>query len=223
MKIIESAVSETNIVANDGTTRPRATLKSSWIPGTIALRSMTGTVSNVAVMENAYTFRVSSGRTFDIPVVVFVDETTRNAWAGRKADFYIETGSGIVGVTLSSSNVLRWDSSLISKSKAGETLEQLVNRFETEFDHLQLAQPSMGGTELEYAVATAVGPWFFAKSIGSFVHAPATIKNITVSDGQLQLDLDSATGNFSTVTVWVDMETRQVTIVTANGHLIFPK
>jgi hypothetical protein len=189
-----------------------------WTARTNALYSLAGTVRLVNTKESVYTFQFTSAHTGDIPVAVLVNDATKTVWAGRKAEFYIETDSGIVGIR-DDVGVLQWDSGLITKLKPGETLDDAVHRFETEVDHPKLGDPPTQWIEIR----RVLNPWFFTNPEGSSrPWGGSSIKKFAINKGELQLDLESPTGIYKT-SVWIDIKTRNIVKAIENGQQVFPK
>ena len=195
----------------------KVTTNTTWTARTNALYSLAGTVRMLNTKEGACTFQTASGQTFDIPAVVLVNDATKTVWAGRKAEYYIETDSGIVGIRLDG-GVLQWDSGLITKLKPGETLEDVIHRFETEVDHLQLGNPPTQWIEIK----RVINPLFFTDPPGSSRPGDATIKKFAINKGELQLDLESPTGIYK-ASIWIDIKTRNIVKAIENGQQVFPK
>src|SRR5581483_7995726 len=70
-----------------------------WTEQSNVLWSVAGQSRTVHAKGNVMRFQISAADAFDVPVVALVDDTTGSVWVGKKADLYVESDSGIVGIS----------------------------------------------------------------------------------------------------------------------------
>jgi hypothetical protein len=148
----------------------------------------------------------------EVPAVVFINPRTRHVWANREMDFYIETGSRIVGIIQHGGGYFEWRDSLIDTAAANVDLAEVAARLEREVDSdaAEFAELQYDLVDLQHEVGLRddLGESFFdeGRSDGPYVH----VNRVTVNDGQLRLDLQSPSRD-RRATVWIDLESRKAT------------
>jgi|GEM_PF-6130233 len=190
-----------------------------WADHTNIVWMASGQSRAVMTKENAVRFATTPKDSFDIPIVAVADNVTGNVWVGKKSDLYVETGSGIVGISLPYSGVLIWDRGLMTSMRSKETVDDLVKRFETKADLTQLIKIYDPVTDLR----PALDPTFFSTLPGSAADVKgARIKSYQIADGELELEMENP-ARVHTATLWIDLAQRTIVKVIQDGEQVIPK
>jgi hypothetical protein len=190
-----------------------------WSPTAVLLNKDDGSSVPVKAMRGAYRFGRPPGRVAEIPCILFIDAQTRQVWAGRGWDFYVETGEGIFGIWDTGFGILRWHTSAIEKLKPGETLEVLLKRYDSERKYSNLLRPPDAG---ETDLRGMLNREFFNATPGSSNPGPVTFTDIALHDDTLEVQIESPTRAFH-AQVWIDVKSKKVVKSVEDGDQVFPK
>jgi hypothetical protein len=196
-------------------------IKGKWTETPITLYRANGSKENLSAKKAIYEVQTSTNHVYETAVVAFVDSQTGTPWIGMVdgggdgeiLDFFIETDSGIVGVTKFAPSCLLWRETLIAKTTPGQTVDAVIDRFEREIDGWWLVGWGMADSPDESRERTEIQSrfqdWFFSPGVGSSQPATLTPVSIEMSRGTLRLEFKSpALG--TTGTVWINPNTRKV-------------
>jgi len=158
-----------------------------------------------------------------------------NSWVGQESDFYVETGSGVLGAQLSTAGRLKWSESLVELEQvppANREVDQVIERFDAQVTLLQfLNSRNPRDRELTLKWTTDLRSIeggnlfkdrsFFASGYRSSNSGDAKIVSVEVADGEVRLDIKNSVADRAG-SVWIDIESRKVTKATEAGEQTFP-
>ena len=193
--------------------------RKTWSDQTNGVWSLAGQPGTAQVKENAIRFGNSPNDSFEIPIAAVVADATGDEWVGKKTDLYLETRSGIVGISLPRSGVLIWDRGLMRSTHSTEGVDQLIKRFETQADYTQLLKTYDPVTDLRSILSA---DFFTPMPEQAIAMGSARITSYTLADGKLQLTMASRI-KAHTASLWIDLEKRAVVKAIEDGEQIVPR
>ena len=177
-------------------------------------------------------FEDAEVKPFPSPVIAFVSPDGKANWIGPEQDFYLQDDGKVCGVNLALYDTsISWCDCLRFKglpTKIPDTTQLIA----TLDGNVELAALRKASIPAKYQASGRVVKtdirdcfadiWFFSGSGMSAQPAIATIASAEVQDSTIQFEIENVlAGRIGTV--WIDMETRDITKAMENGEQTFPR
>jgi hypothetical protein len=186
---------------------------------------------DAAAKEADYEFRTLPGSfadSFHFPVTAFVASESQHVWVGPTREVYIDTRSGVIGLS-NTSGTIRWMESMIDPERDGKvTLDEVISEFHESVSmaKLFLAKGHPSSNEWARRHITLLEEAFNRGFFFLAVDQPQQITNVKitgveVSDNTLRLDLENPRVKRKG-SVWLDLTTRKVTKAVDGSEQTFP-
>ena len=173
-----------------------------WADASSALPGIIG--QPVTRKKATYRARVNmpEGRDVDLEFLAFTTQRGK-VWIGWEMDFYVETGSTILGGMLLPGGTVLWHMSLASEPASGD-IDALIREFDTRVSQLKVKGESDQRTSLGNADRT-----HFFTIPGTGQPVLAHFVSVAVEGRQARLVLENRETGL-TRTFWIDLDSRQV-------------
>jgi hypothetical protein len=195
-------------------TKPQA-----WTPVAVTVQMPNGSYVEIKGKKGTYVFQTAGSQEDPRGVIAFTNSTTGHAWIGPEMDLYLETPSGILGLSQKLGADFEWYPSAIGNANPDGTADNLLNSYDQQKKYIELIDPrAVGFTDLRDILNIR----FFNRFPGAMVDARAKINDCRMVDGTLELNIESPTGAFH-ARIWIDIKTKQVVKAIEDGKRVYPK
>jgi hypothetical protein len=186
---------------------------------------------DAAAKEADYEFRTLPGSfadSFHFPVTAFVASESQHVWVGPIREVYVDTGSGVIGLS-NASGAIYWMESMIDPERDGKvSLDEVISEFHESVSmaKLFLAKGHPSSNEWARRHITHLREFFNRGFFFLAVDQPQQITNVQitgvdVSGDTLRLDLENPRVKRKG-SVWLDLTTRKVTKAVDGSEQTFP-
>lgn len=164
-----------------------------------------------------YALTFQSNRQVNIALVAFRDDQTKQFWVGRSHEFYVSTGSGIIGFTAIPGGI-QWSRPLLSIGTNVTDVKEIWKSVDDDITPEMLASIT---PQLDFK--GVLGEAFFLRDPSSMAPGVPRIDSVNISNGtHIQLDLSSPGGHYHAKCSF-DVRTLTLNSAFLDGRQAFPK
>lgn len=194
----------------------KISLKSDWKATQLPLTTPTGPRPTEA-QQTVVGYHHGGKTSHEFQVVGLYEPISRALWIGRKLPLYVFTGGAILGVGVNNGYLDVFVSALTGRAENQAELLSALQRFQTEVDGLKLTT-----ADVRIDLRNILSTWFFNKEPKSMFPGQVKIKNSSLRNNALTLQLESPRGDYK-ATIAVNLSAMKLTEATQDGRRVYPQ